>query len=78
MSRASRKLQIGDLVTTDFNRNTISQHLIVERKEPADTGSGIAFKVHPVIPRSSGGWIDADWFEPVVDQEGVDAQGEKP
>ncbi len=73
MSRASRNLQVGDRVTTDFNR-TWSEHVIVERMQPARTGSGIAFKVEPFVKGSTGDWIDADWFEPAV-QEGSESNG---
>jgi len=74
MSRASRNLQIGDRVTTDFNR-TWSEHVIIERMQPAITGSGIAFRVAPIIKGSTGDWIDADWFEPVAVKEGSESNG---
>jgi hypothetical protein len=62
MIRASRNLQIGDRVTTDFNR-AWSEHVIIERKEPAVTSSRIAFKVEPIVKGSTGDWMDAGWFE---------------
>lgn len=73
MSRASRNLQIGDRVTTDYNRDW-SEHVIVERMQPSRTGSGIAFKVEPFVKGSTGDWMDADWFEPAV-QEGSESNG---
>jgi len=71
MIRASRDLQIGDRVTTDYNRDW-SEHVIVERMQPARTGSGIAFKVEPFVKGSTGDWMDADWFEPASTKKGAD------
>lgn len=63
MSKASRKLQVGDSVVTDFARS-ITVHTITERLAPATSQSRVLFKVTPVVSGSTGGWMDADWFEP--------------
>lgn len=63
MSAASRKLQVGANVITDFS-GKITAHRITEVLTPSFGSSGISFMVTPMVPRSSGGWIDADWFEP--------------
>lgn len=63
MSTASRKLDVGAKVFTDFSRN-ITHHTIIDRSTTERTGSGISFRVTPNVPGSTGGWIDADWFEP--------------
>ena len=63
MSAASRMLQVGDKVTTDFSRR-ITQHTITERTDNVNTSSRIGFKVKPIVPGSTGDWMCADWFEP--------------
>jgi hypothetical protein len=64
MSRASRKLQVGAEVVTDFTRRGLTRHTITERLAPATSQSGVLFKVMPIVPGTTGDWIDADWFEP--------------
>lgn len=61
MSLASRQLDIGAHVSTDYDRGRQSIHSIVARKVDAGSTSGVVFRVLPDL----GGWIDADWFEPV-------------
>ena len=61
MSLASRQLDIGAHVSTDYNHGRQSIHSIVARKMDAHCQSGVMFRVLPDL----GGWIDADWFEPV-------------
>jgi hypothetical protein len=63
MSRASRKLQVEAEVITDYARR-LTRHTITERTEELPSGSGIMFKVRPIVPGSLGDWMDADWFEP--------------
>lgn len=65
MSKASRKLQVGAAVVTDFS-GKLSQHKITERKE-GTSQSGIMFRVIPCVKGSGGKmqWLDADWFEPI-------------
>lgn len=60
MSLASRQLDIGAHVSTDYNHGRQSIHSIVARKLDAGSTSGVVFRVLPDL----GGWIDADWFEP--------------
>ena len=55
-------LNIGDKVTTNFS-GRITHHTIIDSM-PDVCQSGIMFKVHPNIPKSSGTWFDAAWFEP--------------
>lgn len=61
MSKAPLELQAGDHVSTTFNRGRQSIHSIVARKLDAHCQSGVMYRVLPDL----GGWIDADWFEPV-------------
>lgn len=68
MSQVSRKLQVGDRVITDFSK-AMTEHTITERLAPATSQSGVLFMVSPTIKGSGGGWIDADWFEPVITKE---------
>ena len=65
MSIASRKLQVGARVTTDFSGKK-TEHEIIERVERAYFQGGVGFRVRPLAPGSSGGAISADWFEPVA------------
>lgn len=62
MGKLSRQAQVGDKVSTDFS-GKITEHRITERWEAHGCQSGILFLVEPVVPKSSGCWIDADWFE---------------
>jgi hypothetical protein len=62
VSKASRKLQVGARVVTDFSKR-FTAHTITERLAPATSQSGVLFKVSPIVPGSDGGWIDSDWFE---------------
>lgn len=66
MSKAGRELQIGDECTIDYQLNgKPTKHKIVARMDNSKSQSGVSFLVVPDVPRSSGGWIDADWFEPI-------------
>jgi len=62
MSLASRQLDIGAHVSTDYDHGRQSIHSIVARRLDAGSTSGVVFRVLPDL----GGWIDADWFEPVT------------
>lgn len=62
MSKDSRELQVGARVVTDYSKR-FTAHTITERLAPATSQSGVLFKVTPIVPGSTGGWIDADWFE---------------
>lgn len=67
MSEASRLLEPGAMVTTDFS-GRITTHKILLRY----TGrcqSGIMFEVHPPVPKSNNRGICADWFTPAVDDQ---------
>jgi len=74
MSIASRKLQVGATVVTDFS-GRITQHTITDRNGRASSQSRVLYKVEPVVPKSSGGWIDADWFESAGDNDGEQSGG---
>ena len=64
MSIESRKLQVGDKATTDFNRGTTLVE-IVERLDGYNSQSRIGFRVRPALTSGRPDvWIDADWFEP--------------
>lgn len=66
MSKAGRNLQIGDECTIDFQLSgKPTRHKIVARQDETRSQSGIMFLVIPDVPKSSGAWIDADWFEPI-------------
>lgn len=76
MSRVSRSLQAGASVTTAFSRR-FTEHTIIERCGDRSAGhsqSGIMFLVAPVVPGSTGGWMDADWFEPATTNTKEDGQ----
>jgi hypothetical protein len=78
MSRASRKLQVGAEVVTDYSRR-LTRHAIIERSDDRSNGhsqSGIMFRVSPIVPGSTGDWIDADWFEPFGAQVPAHTKGE--
>jgi hypothetical protein len=62
MSRESRLLQPGAMVNTDFSGKWTA-HKIIERGE-FRSQSGVGFRVAPIVPGSTGGLMDADWFVP--------------
>jgi len=64
MSKAGRQLQIGDMCETSFS-GKVTQHKIVRRMDGSKSQSGVMFVVEPTVPKSGGGWFDADWFEPL-------------
>lgn len=65
MSKA-RHCQVGDRVTTNYTRSSITEHTITGRKD-MQSQSGIGFQVYPPLGRAGREtWIDADWFEPVL------------
>ena len=68
MSLASRALQGGARVMTDFS-GRITEHEIVERIDGTYSTSGIGFYVRPNVPGGTGEWLDADWFEPAPMQQ---------
>jgi hypothetical protein len=68
MSRASRALHVGAQVTTDYS-GRVTKHEIIERLDNVNSTSRIGFHVRPLVPKSSGGWLDADWFEPAPSTE---------
>jgi hypothetical protein len=74
MSRTSRMLQVGAKVTTDFS-GRLTEHEIIERAENVNSTSRIGFHVRPPVPKSTGGWLDADWFEPAPGRQ--DEKGKK-
>ena len=60
-----RYLHAGDMALTDYNSNGMTRVMIVERKAPAISGSGILFRVSPSLKGGTeNSWYDADWFEP--------------
>jgi hypothetical protein len=61
MSAASRLLEPGAMVTTDFS-GRITTHKILLRYA-GRCQSGILFEVHPPVPKSNNQGICADWFE---------------
>jgi hypothetical protein len=67
MSFSSRRLDVGAAVYTDFS-GKITHHKITAVVVPTWSTSGIGFHVTPLVPKSSGDWIDADWFEPAAPQ----------
>lgn len=68
MSAASRQLQVGACVTTDFSKRRTT-HTISARMAPATCQSGVLYQVEPAVPGArAGAWIDADWFEPAPQQ----------
>ena len=63
----ARNCQVGDKVTTDFDkdRSGITEHVIIKRKLMCPSQPGVCFKVSPPIRLAGHDWIDADWFKPV-------------
>ena len=68
MSKASRKLQVGDDALTDFNGpGGLTLVKIVERFTEANSQSRICFRVWPLLKNcDESSKLDADWFEPVT------------
>lgn len=65
MSTASRKLEVGARVVTNYT-NKLTAHTIIDRCDDRSQGysqSGVMFRVAPIVPGTSGQWMDADWFE---------------
>ena len=62
MSAASRKLQVGAKVFTDFS-GRITHHTITHREEGRGSQSGILVWVQPPVPKSDGTGMCIDWFE---------------
>lgn len=70
MSAASRLLEPGAMVTTDYS-GRITTHKILLRYRGV-CQSGILFEVHPPVPKSGAGGICADWFAPAdAGQQGL-------
>jgi hypothetical protein len=69
VSRAGRKLQVGDEAYTDYKKGWTWVR-IIERIENTKSQSGICFRVDPPLePNDPKARYDADWFEPA---EGLD------
>ena len=68
MSKAGRKLQVGDEALTDFNGpGGLTLVKIVERFTETKSQSGICFRVRPLLKNCDEfSRLDADWFEPVT------------
>jgi hypothetical protein len=62
VSAASRKLKVGAMVQTDFSGKW-TVHKVFKRREGPGSQSGVQFMLDPIVPKSSGGWMDADWFK---------------
>ena len=69
MSKASRALQVGARVTTNFS-GKVTEHEIIERIDATWGSSGVGFYVHQIVPGGTDEWLDADWFEPAPALEG--------
>lgn len=77
IDRRARNAKAGDWVRTNYS-GRLTEHRIMARMEGARSQSGIMFKLHPPVPKSSGGWIDADWFFSMEDgneQQDVSPKG---
>jgi hypothetical protein len=64
--KPSRYLKIGASIRTDFSGKWTA-HTIADIENKGNLGhsqSGIMFLVDPPVPKSGGGWVDADWFVP--------------
>ena len=68
MSKAGRKLQVGDEALTDFNGpGALTLVKIVERFTETKSQSGVCFRVRPLLKNCDEfSRFDADWFEPVT------------
>lgn len=58
------ELNVGDIVKTNFSGTTTS-HTITKKETGASSQSGVLLLLRPDVPKSSGGYIDADWFTKV-------------
>ena len=67
VSKASRKLQVGDEALTYFNGpGSLALVMITERFDEANRQSRICFRVWPLLKNcDETSKLDADWFEPV-------------
>ena len=66
MSKAGRKLQVGDEALTDFNGpGGLTLVKIVERFTNTKSQSGVCFRVRPLLKNCDElSRFDADWFMP--------------
>lgn len=62
MSAASRLLQPGAMVVTDFSGRRTTHKILLRYRGVCQ--SGVLFEVHPPVPKSNNEGICADWFEP--------------
>lgn len=53
---------IGMKVTTDYS-GKVTTHTITDIVKASHSQSGVMFKTTPIVPKSQGDWIDADWFK---------------
>lgn len=61
---------VGDRVATTFSGRKTT-HRIVDRKI-GKSQTGVMFLLDPVVPTSSGRWIDSAWFRLVgAEQKGI-------
>lgn len=67
MSVASRLLEPGAMVTTDFSGRLTSHKILLKYRGVSQ--SGVLFEVHPPVPKSNNQGICADWFEPDEPQQ---------
>lgn len=86
MSLASRNLNPGDWVTTDYNTRTDhagraerAQIVAVDRERRyGNSQSGVMFQVCPALKNNTpDSWFCADWFEP-ADEGDSDSQAPTP
>lgn len=62
--KPARYVKVGAKLFTDYSGKK-SKHTVVEISKDMSNGysqSNILFKLNPEVPKSSGGWFDADWF----------------
>lgn len=55
------KSAVGMAVETPYT-GKMTQHIITARSTEMQSQSGVMFQVQPPVPKSTGEWMDADWF----------------
>lgn len=60
--KPARFAKVGMRVRTDFS-GKVTTHTIAEISKAGISQSGVQFLVEPIVPKSGGDWLDADWFK---------------
>lgn len=60
----SEAFEVCDVVETDYS-GKVTKHIITDRYLVRNSQTGVAYRVIPAVPKSSGQYakIDHDWFK---------------